>query len=266
MTKATATNARKPRLRTIVLVLGVAAVSIASLAALAVWQMSLHSPDWWRSLDPTSDETIAVGTAVEHTIANEFHRVERPGQRIDDGDPSTPPSDDPWISEPWAISITASEANAWLNTRLRPWLESQDDEFAWPSDLAEIQVNFDHQTIQLGIRLKRTGRDRLLSATVEPLVSTDGELWMPASWAYVGRLPIPARWVLDQSDRRLEKLVADRVQEDETAQVIVGALKGLEPASDDPIIRLGDGRQVRLLGLRSYRGRLDLVCQTEFRP
>lgn len=258
-----AQSTRKPRLRTIVIVLGVTSVFIGSIVAIAVWQMSVHSPDWWRSLDPTSEQTIATGKAVEHTIANEFHRVERPGQRLDDGDPTTT---DPWHSEPWGISIAAGEANAWLNTRLRPWLESQDETFVWPSDLAEIQVEFDDASIQLGVRLERPGRDRLLSARVEPLVSISGELWMPASWAYVGRLPIPARWVLDQSDRRLEKLVADRVQEGDTAQAIVGALKGLEPATDEPIIRLGDGRQVRLLGLRANRGRLDLVCRTEYNP
>lgn len=254
---------RPPRLRTVVVVLAIAMVVLATLAVLAAWQMSMVGPQWWRALDADDDDTIALGEAVEHTLAAEFHRVERPGVRLDDGNDDTP---DPWHSEPWGISIAAGEANAWLNTRLRPWLESQDEDFAWPRDLAEIQVQFDNSTIHVGVRLERPGRDRVLSATVAPRIDTGGGLWMPATWAYVGRLPIPAGWVLDQSDRRLEELVADRVEEGATARLIANALKGLEPAADQPTIRLGDGRQVRLLGLRAQRGRLELICRTEFVP
>lgn len=254
---------KAPRLRTVVVILSIVIVVLGTLAVLAAWQMSMVGPHWWRALDADDEQTRSLGEAVEHTIAAEFHRVERPGARLDDGNPDTP---DPWHSEPWGIAIAAGEANAWLNTRLRPWLESQDDDFVWPADLAEIQVHFDNSTIHLGVRLERPGRDRVLSATVAPSIDTGGGLWMPATWAYVGRLPIPAGWVLDQSDRRLEELVAERVEEAATARAIAQALKGLEPAADQPTIRLGDGRQVRLLGLRAQRGRLELICRTEFIP
>jgi hypothetical protein len=112
----------------------------------------------------------------------------------------------------------------------------------------------------------RDGSTRVLAASVRPEFRADGALWLPGSSVSVGRLSMPASWVV--SDRaRASGPAAGAVVPDELARLpkakdLMDALAGRRPAMRSPVLRIGDGRRVRLLGLRAEDGALYVTCQT----
>ena len=86
--------------------------------------------------------------------------------------------------------------------------------------------------------------------------------------ADVGRLPMPAPWVLQGARSEIEGgsetslIPASAAELPETRQLI-DTLLGERPVLELPAIRLLDGRRVRLLAIESRGGVVEFLCRTE---
>ncbi|MBX3364495.1 MAG: hypothetical protein KF866_07000 [Phycisphaeraceae bacterium] len=243
------------RLRRWCLALALVIAFFGGILLVAAWMMIRQSPGWWRQIDPADPAVVRAAEEIENDLVNEFHRADRPADAATDAR---------WASEPWALALSAPGANAWLNTRLRPWLENQYDDFSWPEDLLEIQVDFDAGRIVIGLRIRR-GREesQVLAARFVPRIPDDGSLWVQVERVYLGRLPMPADWVLGDADQRLSRLLDDAVDDPGELAALTAALAGRSALLDEPVVRLGDGRRVRVLSIRADRGLLEIICRTE---
>jgi hypothetical protein len=251
------------RIRTIAIAAGLALAGVAALALLTASSLVRASPSWWRhyALDP---ELRDHATAVENAAISQLYRT-RPA----DPDWQRDPGDAPWRSAPWSIALKDEDASAWLTARLRDWMEGEADRGrldAWPEGLGQPQVRFEAGRLRLGAALRFENGSRVISAAIEPEFRDDGSLWLDTDWITIGRLPLPAGPVLARADRAIrDELPGDIAQaiSDDAEQVgFFDILRGEAPLARTPVLRLDDGRAVRLLGLRLRDGRLEVDCQT----
>lgn len=221
---------------------------VIAASALVVVTIGLvrMSPDWWRTTHPDDPATIQMAEDIETDLVNVMYQVRG-------GDDET-----------WSVTLRAPDANAWLNTRLVRWLGNADAEFEWPEEIGDVQVEFDRGLVHVGVRVDGADRPRVLSATLRPEFHADGSLWVRAESVFVGRLPIPAGWVVDRADAPWPDVLPARLLEQPLTNHVLDALAGGVALDDDPVLDLGDGRRVRLLGLVCEQGRLRMTCRTEF--
>ncbi len=234
-----------------------AVVGVSCALILTVVIMARGTPSWWRAVPRDDPGTAETARRFEDGITNSLYLV-RPT------DPAFVPSHPgEWRSETWTIRVNAAEVNAWLNTRFEPWLTHIDKTFTWPEDLSEVQLSAGPEGIRLGARLWLGGRERIVSASVEPLVRADGSLRLPARRVGLGRLSIPADWVLDLSDPAAGGYVPVDLRGHPETGSVMRAFLGEGPVVKDAVIKLGDGRGVRILGITPQDGALVLTCRTE---
>lgn len=242
----------------VLIVLGTA----LGLVALA---LSQEKPNWWTSVNIRDPAVVEVAERLENALATIMTQA-RPAGVDGDG------------SDPWTIRVNAADVNAWLNARLPAWMESRErdggdgaPDFKWPESVQELNVDFRDGLILVGAKVSTRGREdraaphagNYFSAAVEPRFTPDGSLWLPARRVALGRLTVPASWMLRKPD---EVAAADRVPDElaklpETREVL-GAFAGRRAVMTNPTIRLGDGRRVKLLAMTAEDGRLSITCLT----
>ncbi len=239
------------RLRRYAVTCGVVIAAVVSPAVLIGVVLAHQAPAWWRSVQPTDPTTIAMADRVENFIitqATEQRQVSA------DGSP-----------RPWALALGPEEANAWLNAKLPQWLANQSDHFAWPENLGEVQVDFRGGRLAVGVRVVQGGSAQILSATLDPQVHPDGSLWVAAGWISVGRLAIPASWVLSGAVDYAKQKVPQELRALPEARAMFAAFAGQQAIMKNASHRLHDGRRIRLLGLEARGGKLLVTCQTDAR-
>ena len=234
------------RLHRWVVVVAVVLVLCATLLVLLATSLTRMSPGWWRSVRADDPRTAELAEAIENDLVNVMYKVRNEAE------------------EPWSIGLRAADANAWLNTRLGQWLTNRDDNFVWPTQVQNVQVEFDRGLIYIGVELVRDERSQVLSATLRPEFHDDGSLWVRAESVMVGRLPLPADWILKQAESNWPDLLPTSALESPATRRLLDALAGIGPLATDPIVELGDGRRVRVLAMRSADSTLHLTLQTEF--
>lgn len=216
---------------------------VLCVAAWAVAMVALNragaEPGWWPGLDPGSPGVIAEAEKLERAFANQVSMMRDPTDGADG-------------SADWRVRIGADSANAWLAVRLRAWVESEG--VAWPEDVRQVRAGFDGERVALGIRTARGG---VVWAEVTPEVRRDGSVWLRAHGARVGRLPVPWSWAMDGLERELA------VYAPEAAGTLRSVLAGREPLMIDPVVRLPDGRRVRIVELRGVGDGVGLAMRTE---
>ncbi len=232
-------------------------VALATAFSLVAAALSRTAPSWWRTVRRDDPATIETAGDVEESLTTLLYR----------GRPTDPSyrsgSGQPWRSVPWSFRIRASDANAWLNVRLRPWLANQEEDFVWPEEVSQLQVDFSDGRVHIGARVRIGDRDRILSATLDPAVDGDGSLWAPAHYVHVGRLSLPASWVLEEAEPGAAGYVPRDLRGMPEMHSVFRAFRGELPVTDEPVIQLGDGRRVRILGVRSEDGAIVVRCRTE---
>jgi hypothetical protein len=238
------------------------ALVFAGIVALAVGGISLLSmtretPAWWRPATFTDTQSYIAAQNLENGVATLLTSARPPNEG---GDPT----------KPWTVGLRSAEANAWLNTRLQKWLESQNGvKFRWPSELEELRVEFSDQRIYVGARIRSAGQEQILTAVLAPEFRADGSLWLPAEVVTLGRLSVPAKWVLGKRGGgpvgEAVTNVPESIAELPQTRVVLSAFAGENAVMLEPTIRLGDGRRVRVLGLSAKDGRLLITCQTVIR-
>jgi hypothetical protein len=241
--------------------------ALICVAAILGLMLAQSTPGWWKEIDPKAASVIEAARRVENGAATQLTKIRK----------TEPVPGSMGASEPWTIKLTASDANAWLAARLRPWLESQEGEkFTWPRDLDRVEIEFQDGRIYVGASIRKPGEEgkaeskkQVLSAALRPELRSDGGLWMPATWVSVGKLSLPPSWLLPRSKREGSNARNKRIPDPtgmlaEVPQLsdLLGALAGERAAMQTAIIKIGDGRRVRLLGLEPKEGALYITCQT----
>lgn len=236
--------------------------------------LSQEAPAWWSVIDARDPEVLAAAQRVENGAATQLTKIRQQSDEIADGS-----------SAPWTVALKASDANAWLATRLGKWLENQEAEaggkrpvFKWPRELGQVQVRFEGGVIGVGASVRATGKAstdqgedvQVLTASIRPELRADGSLWMPAGWVSLGRLSVPAAWMLPSSlpaeDKKHVSVAKANVPETlrdlPQTRDMLAVFSGEMPAMKRPVIRIGDGRRVELLRLEPRDGVLLITCRT----
>lgn len=239
---------------------GLSCLALGTGAVCVLLSLSLtrQAPMWWRSVRPDDPRVAARAASIENTLVNDLY-AGRPG---DEG--FRPAEDGSWRSQRWTLRISAAEANAWLSARLPKWLANREDPVRLPKEIAELQVGFDDGVIRVGALVRAGGDPQIVSATLEPRLAPDGALWLPARWLHLGRLPVPAGPLLERAEAGGPDglIPASLMALPETAAMF-RAFAGEAPIVSKALIRLEDGRRVRVLGVSARDGVLEITCQTE---
>lgn len=238
-------------------IVGIVAVCVLllSTAAVALWGMAGAAPSWWKPLNLAEPKVIELAQTVENHLASTAHAYRgRPA-------PSAENADVLVTGEPWTITVTSEQANAWLNTRLPQWIDGRDDAIEWPREFSELQVDFADGLVRVGVFAQAAGASQYFSASFVPTIR-DGALWLEVRTLALGRLGLPAGWFISALADD-PKYVSTEIRRDARTQRLLDALAGERSLTDDPCIPLSDGRCVRLLGVRVLPGAIELRCRTE---
>lgn len=262
------------RWRRIAVAAGFIVTAIGAACILIGLALTQEDPRWWQAVDPTNPATIETAERVENGIASALTQVRSASSgRV--GDAAADPA------APWKVFITTEQANAWLTVRLRRWLADQAEQgamnFRWPPQVSDVQVDFTGGRINIGARVLanrsradapspgRRGRPQTFAAALRPEFRPDGSLWLVAERVQIGRLSLPAGWVLGSSGGAQERVgeVSGELADLPQTQQVLAAMKGERAVLKRPVIKLADGRRVRLLAIEPIDGRVVVTCQTE---
>jgi hypothetical protein len=232
-----------------------------TIALLSSWWLAARTPSWWRSIDPrdptTSARLATLADAVENGLLILLSQP-RPAAATNAAprDASTPPT--------WSITLDDQAASAWLISKLPRWALSQTSLTRWPDELDQVQVAFDDGSITLSARVVHPGGSRVLSASFRPRVDAQGWLWLEPGWVHLGSLPIPATFALSRWGRAVapEPLPPELLELPDTPRAL-RALRGESPLLARPVLRLPDGRRVRLVDIAPRDGSLLLTWRDE---
>lgn len=240
---------RRVRWRVIALVSAFALGVLIAAGGLIVVALTRAAPSWWQVVDAQSPKNALHAERLEAGVSQALSQ----------------PRDSSTI---WTARLTEADANIWLNARLRKWLESQPElGISWPEQLTQLRVSFQGDTLRVGAMIEQNGAKQVFSATLAPRFEKDGSLWMPAQSISLGRLMIPAGWVLgddgggSRAQEQTGKVSQDIARLPATRRVL-SAFAGRNAVRQDPTVRLPDGRKVRILGISAKDGRLLITCQT----
>ncbi|MCC6675687.1 MAG: hypothetical protein IT436_00960 [Phycisphaerales bacterium] len=228
---------------------------LSALLIVAVWQSRME-PGWWTGTSAAAAGSGA-GAGLQNSVINQLH-LARP-TAADLG------PDEAWRSEPWRVSMRCEDVNAWLAEELPRWLANRDPPVRWPARVETARAGFEAGRVMVGARLRHGGGFggvSVISASLVPELREDGSLWLRASWVRIGRLPAPASWVVP----RLREAMREAGLEDEAhggVGFLLRVLEGEEPLARSAVIRLEDGRRVRLLDLELRDGALWITARTE---
>ncbi len=247
-----------PRARRWCLVIIPGAMLMTGTVMLIALGLADARPHWWREIDPKNEQVAAAALRVENGAATQLTQIRQA-------------ADSNQTSAPWTIRISSADANAWLAARLRPWLESQSAEFTWPPELRAVEVRFDDGHIDVGASVgdrafAAASPVRVITASLRPEFRASGELWLPAASTSVGRLSVPSSWMLSRAapaaKRVVSKPLPGSIESMPELRDIISALSGDRPMMRTPVVRIGDGRRVRLLKLEPRDDALYITCQT----
>ncbi len=238
---------------------GISLIAIAAMTILGIggYLLTRAAPAWWRTVEQDNPISIKSADDLQNALGSQFTAVRPTASDLR--------PDEPWRSDVWRFGLEVDDANAWLNINLPQWIESDPDLPPWPENIQAIQVAFRRGLLFVGVELNRgDGQSQHLVASVRPEIRADGSLWVPADKIYIGRLPIPPDAVLAQAQARVEQILPEELTAN--GQALLGIFRGQAPLAEQPVIRLGDGRQVRILEIQPWKRRLIVSCQTEQRP
>lgn len=238
--------------------------------------LARQMPSWYQTLDPRDPLVIASARRIENAVATALTRIRTTPAAsggggsggAGSGGAATP------STEMFTLALSATDANAWLAVRLPGWLAHEcDPPMDWPSEVSGVRVGFDSGRIHMGAGLAggegghgaeaEAGSPRVLTASVRPQFADNGALWTPATSMGIGRLSMPAGLVLRGTglDTNSPEQMPASVAEMSQTKDVIAALRGQRPTLSQPIIRIGDGRRIRLVAIEARDGKLYITCQ-----
>lgn len=255
----------RDRVRLCLAAAGIAMTSAACSAVFLTIALAQEAPTWWHRRDWRTPEVSRTAEALENWLVSSVYHARLDAHRAPGQ--SLPPDAAPTFDKPvtWTIPVSSSDANAWLNSRLPRWIRHESETFQWPEQIEELQVEFRDDKILVGVKVRYAESTQFLSATLRPAIrESDGSLWMPAQTVSIGRVRLPASWFLSPQPTALaQEQIPEELRELPETQSLAAVFSGQIPVAQKPIIKLADGRRVRLLNLTSRDGTLQVTCRTE---
>ncbi|MCK4872475.1 MAG: hypothetical protein KAS72_07095 [Phycisphaerales bacterium] len=213
-------------------------ILVLTIASLCAWVLARATPRWWRTIDPNSQETKQIAENIERGFTSLLSQS-RPRDTV------------------WAFRVTASQANAWLNTRLPLWLANLDEPVQWPASLRQVQVNFDEGVIRIGALVRDDQGERIIAASVEPRLEA-GRFACPAVSVGAGQLDLPAGLLLPKIRRSMPDDVATAPFVEQLFALLA------DERTTDAVIKLEDDRRIHMLDIKLQDGALIVTCRTEW--
>ena len=223
----------------------IGAISVALAIGLA---LARSAPSWWIDVDASDPRNIELAELVQNGALSHLFEDR---QSLVGG------------SVEWPVKMTDEAANAWMNIKLPEWFSKISDGMTWPDSVTQLQLVFDNGTIRIGARVRTEIGTRIYSCAIVPELHEDGSLWMKAHTVSMGRLTLPAGWILGGADSHAEKYIPEQLRGTAEAEALFDKLTGKLPLFDVAEVSLGDGRRVRLLGLRVRDGSVIAHCVTK---
>jgi hypothetical protein len=219
--------------------------------------LALTTPRGYSPSDGTDPGVRTRGEALENAAWTQISAVRQAASRADNGtsaetratagDSGTHAK---YLSEPWSVAISASDANAWLATRLIDWMSSRG--VTLPSGVGQTCVTFGQDEITLHLPYETAAGRTILTLPLRGEVTRSGALELRPGTAWAGLLPMPGGTTA--GIMLLRSAVGTHVEAGAPADRLVIA---------QPIIDVGDGRRVRLLAFSPRNGRVELTFQTQ---
>ncbi len=234
------------RLRFWAVTIGLGLIAAAATLIGITWWLIRGQPDWWKATPVSDAHAGSVGQDLENAVVSQLHATRPP-------------------AEPWSVSITASDANDWLDSRLVKWLANREPGIDWHATIERSLVDFRDGRIFMGasIRADPVGTGQVISAILTPTIDDKGQLWLIAEDVSIGRLSLPLSLVSGDEDSIAMRFLRGGIAKTRAAHHVADALAGHEPLAIDPFLGLADRRKVRLLSVVAREGRLELTCRTE---
>lgn len=245
--------------------------TLAGVVVISAFFMSKMTPGWFVPQNPKDPLVMAAARRIENNVATVLTKVRQPGALAANQPASLGP-------DRWAISLSAQDANAWLSARLPMWMESEcDPPLAWPREVGAVQVAFEGGRIHVGASLRAgDGPARVLTASIEPVFDERGSLWTPARSIGIGRVAVPAGLIMQAgvgsgggsggggngSSGASTSGVPGELADLPQTRGVLGALAGKVPALRSPVLKIGDGRRVKLVGMDARNGKLIITLET----
>lgn len=237
-------------------------------AGLVLMTLADSEPQWWSNSSVRTIEMADLARRVENGAITHI-TADHQGASTE--------------AVEWPVKLSDDGANAWLNLRLPVWLPRMTaDEFedivdargrvverqpaggvSWPESVEEVRVAFVDDRFCIGARVRTGDGTQVFGATLAPEVRDDGSLWMKAASVSVGRLELPAWMVLGGDGGALRNHLPASLMDSAEGEAIFSKLAGDAPMFEDAVIRLGDGRRVRLLSLEVASDSLVAWFRTE---
>lgn len=223
----------------LILRLATAALLLTVIAAGAAWKLSFMSPTWYQP-PPDVPATRDLASTVENRLVEEVHLLRPPNST-------------------WTVRLRQEQINAWLATRLRQWVEHQQD-LDWPEALGIPQVRLTADGIDLAadFAVDPHSRDRFVVARLLPVVSDDG-ISFQLQRIGAGRLLLPGDPIVLINEQLLE-LEADDVIDDGVAHFIRDLAASEQLIARD--IELADDRVLRIIDVRLRDSSIDIEFLT----
>lgn len=205
--------------------------------AAVLWRLVHAEPVWYQPPIITK-ETEDFAGVVEYRIIEEAQTIR--------------PAD-----EKWKLRIREDQINAWLATRLIPWIEHEPTMY-WPEGLAPPQVHLSKRGIDVGIEIVFEGSHHVVVARILPRVTEEG-VAIDLQRIGAGRLLLPG----DPAERVREVVEDLRNDENITSEIetfLTQMAEGGEALARE--IELADDRRLRLMDLQLDEGFIDLTFRT----
>lgn len=228
---------RKPLVLSIML--GASAVIITIVAIIGV--LAMTPPSWWPAPMLTDPAALEHAREIENVATRLASEVRQPDEK-------------------WSVMLREEDANTWLAQRLRGWVESTYS--AWPGELGRVAVRFEEQYVVIGVALEDADpapdEDRIASFVLEPWIGHDQLARLKLREVRFNRIAIPR----SIAEHKLTEALARALERDQRDMLpLLSALQGA-PIPEPPVLALGDGRRVHLVGIEARRGALVLHCET----
>jgi hypothetical protein len=225
---------RRLRRATLVLLL------IIIVAAVVLWRLSWIAPSWYEPPAASDTHSAALADKVETRVLEEAQKIR------------------PTPADRWTIRVRQEQINAWLCFKLRKWIE-YDRGGSWPPELGtpQVRIEADGLSIALPIARDATSSSRTLVARIKPRI-INSALALELDRVALGRISLPGEPLANLLQTLSD--AAPQAKEDPTLTSVLDLLA--QRTQIDPVIKLSDGRRVRLLDLRLGDGFIDLTAQT----
>ncbi|MBY0111476.1 MAG: hypothetical protein K2Y21_01540 [Phycisphaerales bacterium] len=222
---------------------GVWLITGVAILSLFLYALASRTPSWFHPVNPHDPVLIDLAQRVENRVITQLYKYRG------EVDPATRAT-----GEPWTLTITQDEATAWLNCKLPDWVRNLDDSATWPSEISNLQARIDPSRLWVAAALRNSS---VASFGAAPRADDRG-LRLASARAGIGSLSLPASW-FGGTTRSLIEHAAGKPAAARAWDLATGAA----PLSEQPSIRLEDGRRVRVLAVELTPGTLTLRCQTE---